>query len=793
MFQNLLKVAVRNILKEKIYSLINVIGLTIGISCSLFLLLYIMDELSYDTFHTKKDNIYRVVTHFQEPDNSFSWPIAQIPLAQELEEKYTEVVSTARFIQTGRELFVNPDKDRRFYEEEVFYADSSVFEVFTYEFLEGNPSTALSAPNTMVLTESMALKYFDQESPVGKTLQNRDKVYQITGLIRDVPHNSHLTFDALVSRTSLPAELGSWGSWGVPTYLLLQEQTNPLQFEGSFDETINTTYLKPIFEEFGVSIDYELQPIESIHLYSRLEGETEGGGDISYVYIFAAVAFFMILIASINYMNLATARAARRAKEVGIRKTAGSTKWQLIRQFMTESLILTLIALLLSMVLIFALLPGFNFMAGKAIPYSSVLQPQILLSLIGIVLLIGLAGGSYPAFYLSRFEPAFVLKGQKGSTASNAGLRKMLVVTQFAISITMIISTWVVYDQLQFIRNKDLGFDKEQVIAVMMAEAETRDRYEVLRNRLLMHPQIAGVATSNAKPGEGISKNLISVETEEQGDVEKGVNMFFADYDLAEVLGFRLLEGRNFDRQYATDTAAALVNEAMVARMGWDHPLGKKFTFNGEDAPQYEVIGVIQDYHQNSLYDPIEPLAVFFGENNRQLQVKIRGDQIPEAIAALESSWKEVNPGKPMEYTFLDQDFDEQYVADVKRGQIFTIFSGLTIAIACLGLLGLAAYTTQQREKEIGIRKVVGASVPNILLLIYKDFFVLIGVAVLLAFPAAYFFMNNWLDSFAYHTQPQPLSFLASALLTIAITILAVSFHTLRAATSNPVRSLIDA
>ena len=792
MFKNLIKVALRNIAKEKIYSVINVLGLTIGITCSLFLVLYIMDELSYDSFHEKKDKIYRVVTHFQEPDNTFSWPNAQIPLAQELEENYTEVERAVRFIQTGRELFVNQEKDRRFYEEDIFYADSSIFEVFSFEFVSGNPINALAEPNSMVLTESMALKYFDNTNPLGESLQNRDNNYKITGIIKDVPHNSHIDFEGLISRSTMDDELGNWGSWGVPTYVLLNDEVDYKEFQSTFDTNVNETYLKPIFEQFGVTMEYELQPLESIHLYSNLTGETEGGGDISYIYIFGAVAFFMLLIAGINYMNLATARAARRAKEVGIRKTAGSTKWQLIRQFLTESTVLAIISMLISLVLVFALLSGFNFISGKEIGFEVLFEPQLLFSLIGIILLIGVAGGSYPAFYLSRFEPAQVLKGQKGSNSSSAGLRKVLVVTQFAISISMVISTWVVYDQLQYIRSKDLGFQKERVVTVMMAESETRDNYPVLRNKLLAQPQIVDVATSNAKPGQNISKNLLNVETEDQGDVEKGVDLYFADYDFASVVGLNIVEGRNFDRQFATDTAAVLVNEAMVARMAWSEPIGKSFSSEQNPDFRYQVVGVVKDYHQNSLYSPIEPLAIFFRKNNNQLQVKMKGDDMQGGIAALEAAWSEVNPGKPLEYTFLDEDFDEQYVADVKRGQIFTIFSGLTVIIACLGLLGLAAYTTQQRDKEIGIRKVIGASVSGIVMIIFKDFFILIAFGVLIAFPAAYYFMNNWLSSFAYQTELKVITFLGAALLTILVTVITVGFHTIRAATADPVNSLND-
>ncbi|WKN31031.1 ABC transporter permease [Porifericola rhodea] len=789
MFKNLLKVAIRNILKERIYSLINVIGLTIGISCSLFLVLYILDELSYDTFHDKKDNIYRVVTHFEEPDNTFSWPIAQIPFAEEVQNKYTEVQHAVRFIGAGRELYVNAEKDKRFYEEDIVYADSSVFEVFNFEILQGNPNTALKAPNSIVLTETLALKYFDKESPIGKSLQQGENDYQVTAVIKDVPHNSHLEFDALISRNTLPAESGSWGSWGVATYLLLKDGVDYKKFESTFSDQIYDTHLKPIFEQFGVTMEYELQALETIHLYSNLEGES-GGGDISYIYIFSAVAFFMILIASINYMNLATARAARRAKEVGIRKTAGSTKWQLIRQFLTESTVITVVASLISLLIIVLLLPSFNYVSGKEIELSYLLQPKVILALISIVLLVGIAGGSYPAFYLSAFEPAHVLKGQKASNSGSTALRKVLVVAQFSISITMVISTWVVYDQLQFIRSKDLGFDQEHVLSIMMPDEDMRNKYEVLRNRLMDSPYIIQTATSNTKPGQGLSKNLISVEKEGEGDEEKGVDMYSADYDFLEVMGFTLVEGRNFDRKYTTDTATAIVNEAMVKRMGWTEPLGKKFTFNNEQA--YEVIGVIKDYHQRSFYDPIEPLAIFFRANNFQMHVKLKGENLSEALATIEDYWKEVNPDKPLEYSFLQEDFDEQYLADIKRGQIFTVFSSLTIVIACLGLLGLAAYTTRQRDKEIGIRKVIGASVGNIIFLIYKDFIILIGIALLIAYPLAYFSMSKWLSSFAYQTDIKLFTFIFSALLTLLITVVAVGYHSLRAATNNPVKSLRD-
>ena len=790
MLKNLFKVALRNIGKDRIYSVLNILGLTLGITCSLFLFLYLLDELSYDQFHPKKDRIYRVVTHLTETDNQFTWPSGQIPLAQELEENYADVEHAIRFIGAGRELFENDTRDVRFYEEEFYYVDSSIFNVFNFPLVAGDPATALLAPNTAVVTQSTAEKYFGDEDPIGQSFRNGDDTYKITGLIEDVPSNSHLEFDALLSRATLPDELGGWGGWGVPTYLLLREGASLTDGEQALAD-VNQKQVVPIFKDYGVTIDYWLQPLPNVHLQSNFSDSDESG-DMSYIYIFTAVAFFILIIASINYMNLATARATRRAKEVGVRKTMGSFRGQLIRQFLTESVLLTFIALFISILLALALLPFFNQLAGKEIKILFLLQPKILAGFIGMALLVGIAGGSYPAFYLSRFNPALVLKGNVTRGTGNALLRKVLVVTQFAISIAMLICTWVVYDQLEYLQDKDLGFEQDQVLTVTMPDSTIRANYEVLYNQLKKNPNVREVSNSSARPGSGLGKNLMNVDSPE-GVVERGVDQYRADYDFVETMGMNVVTGRNFSREYATDTAAALVNESMVARMQWDDPIGQRFSFLGGDdgpGPTYTVVGVIQDYHQQSLYSPIEPLAIFFGQQNYYLNIKVAPQDVSNTLSFIEDTWGEVNAGKPFSYDFLDQDFQSQYEADEKRGQIFTLFSLLTVVIACLGLLGLAAYTTEQRAKEIGIRKVIGASVSSIVGLIYKDFLVLIAIAMLIAFPLAYFFMDGWLATFAYQTTIQWLTFAASALLTLLVTMSAISFHTLRAAMSNPVDSL---
>jgi len=794
MLKNLLKVAIRNIGKDRIYSLLNILGLTLGITCSLFLLLYLLNELSYDRFHTEKNRIYRVVTHFTETDNQFTWPSSQIPLAQELEEKYTEIEHAIRFIPAGRELFENPDRDVRFYEEDFYYVDSTLFDVFDFSLLAGDPATVLVKPNTAVLTQETAQKYFGNDDPIGQTFRNGDETYEITGLVEDVPDNSSLEFDALLSRATLPDEIGGWGGWGVGTYLLLKEGTSQADAEEAL-ASVNKERVVPIFENAGVTIRYWLQPLADIHLKSEFgEGET-GAGDISYIYIFGAVAFFILIIASINYMNLATARATRRAKEVGVRKTMGSFRGQLISQFLTESVLLTVIALVISLLLVAALLAPFNLLAGTEISSLFLLQPQIILAFVGITLLVGVAGGSYPAFYLSKFNPASVLKGNITRGTGNALLRKVLVVVQFTISIAMLICTWIVYDQLQYLRDTDLGFDQEQVLIVTMPDSTIRANYEVLRNRLKESPNVLEVSTSSSRPGSGYGKSLMQVEGNDGSKLDQGVgvNQYRAHYDYLETMGIDVVEGRSFSREYATDTATVIVNESMVARMQWDDPIGKEFSFMGGDngpGPTYSVIGVFKDYHQQSLYNLIDPLAIFFDDPSFWLSIKVSPERVTETLAYVEDTWTEVNAGKPFSYEFLDEEFMSQYETDQKRGKIFTLFSAFTVVIACLGLLGLAAYTTEQRAKEIGIRKVIGASVTNIVGLIYKDFFVLIVIAMVIAFPIAYFAMDSWLSDFAYQTNIKWLTFVASTLLTLIVTLGAISFHTLRAATANPIKSL---
>jgi putative ABC transport system permease protein len=566
----------------------------------------------------------------------------------------------------------------------------------------------------------------------------------------------------------------------------------------SLDKVIKEK-VDPIFAQYQIKINYELQKITDIHLYSKIQDEAEAGGDISYIYIFTAVAAFMLIIACINYMNLATARSANRSKEVGIRKVMGSQRRQLIIQFITESMVIAWIALIVSLLLIYALLPGFNTLANKELSFAYILQAPVLLSLFGIILFVGVVGGSYPAFYLSGFNPVKVLKGKLAAKGGSVLFRKGLVVTQFAISIFMLISTLIVFDQLQFIRNKDLGFDKARVLRLNLSEQEMQKKSQVLVERLKQSSDVAAVGMANAAPGQGIGKLLLKVEDNEGKLTDRGVDLYGADFDFVKTMGMQIVQGRDFSRDVSSDTTfAVLVNEAMVRRMAWKEPVGKKFIFeksgpNNTDIEKH-VVGVVKDYHQNSLYDAIEPLMIILNKDHNYVFVRTEEGDVTKSLGSVEKAWQEIFPNSSLEYTFLDQDFNSQYKADEKRSQIFTAFSGLTVFIACLGLLGLSAFTTEQRTKEIGVRKVIGANVNSLVLLVSKEFFLLVGLGMLLAFPAAWYFTDSWLQNFAYrielmHEWP---TFIVSAFLAFVITLVTVGFHVIRAASTNPVKALRD-
>ncbi len=791
MFENLIKIAFRVIRKDLFYSLFNIAGLTIGITSSIFLLLYVSNELSYDKYHENSENIYRVVSHISEPDDAFDWAVAQIPFAPQVKEDYPEVLEYVRYIDAGRTLF---KKDESFfYEEDVYFVDSTVLDVFSWKLISGNPEAALNEPRSIILTRSFSERYFGSDDPVGKSIETTEgELYKVTGLMEDVPENSHLKFSALISRSTLPRQMGSWGSFGVYTYLLLPEGADYKQFESKISEMYDK-YMAQIFEAMGIKIEYVLHPLPWIHLNSTFEAEPEPTGSKNYIYIFSVVALFMLVIASINYMNLATARSTRRAREVGLRKVMGSSRKLLVLQFLTESLLLTIISVLLSVLLVKLLLPEFNLLSGKQLDFSSLFDTKMVLSLIGIVFLLGVAGGSYPAFYLSQYNPSKVLKGEVSSGYKKFSFRKILVVVQFSISLVMIISTWVVYSQISFLKNKDVGFDKTNVIRLNLSTRDMVNQADVFKEALIANPQILNVGTTNTIVGEGSSKSIFMVETSEGMD-ERGVNFGACDDTFIETLGITILEGRGFSREIMADTATGvIINQTLAKRMNWDNPIGKKVQIGGSpdnENPVARVVGLMKDFNQTGLYNEVESYMLLFRLDNRVIYIKIDDSNIDSTIGFIEKKWKEVYPDIPLEYNYLEDDFNNQFEEDQKRGFILAVFAILTIIIAILGLYGLSSYTVEQRTKEIGIRKVLGANVSNITGMITKEFFILILFSMMIAFPIAYYLMKDWLQNYTYKTPLSIWIFVISGLAILFIALITVSFHTFRAGNANPVDSI---
>lgn len=792
MIKNLLLIAIRNFRKDKWYSVLNVLGLTIGITFSLFLIFYVRDELNYDRFNKKADRIFRIVTYVQEKDKNTDFAITQAPLAFTLKKDYPEVEEAARFMGRERTLFKNGEKS--FYETKVYYADSTVFKIFTYNFVEGNAAHALHEPNSIVISKTLADKYFGKNAPaIGKTLRTVYDVYKIGGVIEDVPKNSHLRFDMLISWSSIPKnQYGgeNWGSFNNYTYVLLKPGSNASAFNKKL-LPLYDKYMAPIFAQSNVKMHYDVQPITAIHLHSKLEQEPEELGSMSYIWIFSAVAFFMMLIASINYMNLTTARSARRAKEIGIRKVTGSTKKQLVLQFLGESILTALVAVLLSVLLVLLLLPAFDAISGKSFSMGTLFQPFNILLLLGIGLLTGLVGGSYPAFYLSSFQPVSILKGALSKASGNVNLRRTLVVLQFAISMIMLICTWVVYSQLTYLQKKDLGFDKSQVMTVTVNTGEDeRGKINAMDNDFRSIAGVKIVGTGNCYPGStNLNLNLFSVQTD-SGFVDKAVECYGIDENFLPALNIPIVHGRNFSG--LTDTLHSIVvNEAMAKHFGWKEAVGKRVKFAGDTSGQYlEVVGVVKNFNQKSLYNPIAPLLMFYGANGNMIQLKMNTGNLKTTIAQAGVTWKKYFPNLPFEYKFLDEDFNSQYAADQKRGKIFAAFSILTIIITCLGLLGLTAFTTQQKQKEISIRRVMGASIPQIVNMITRNYLWLALIAAVIAFPVAYYFMHNWLNVFSYSAGLSVLPFILSAFLIVLTAVLTAMYHSTRAALASPAKNL---
>ena len=803
MFRNYLTITCRNILRHKGYSVINVLGLAVGMACCILILLYVQDELGYDRYASRHDRIYRLAMSIKTVDRAET-RTARSPTAWGwmLADAFPEVEGFTRIkapLVSWQVTYVEGNK--RFNEPGFYFADPGMLDLFDFKLIRGDANTALNAPNSVVMTESTAARYFGGDEALGKVIRI-DNTYDltVTGVMEDVPRNSHMTFGFLGSFETLNVNPIYGGpDYGrntqnffpdLYTYLLLADGYSPESLDPKLAEFIEARY-GPVLGQINARIEAVLQPLTSIHLHSNLDGELGANSDIAYVYIFSAVAFFLLLIACINFMNLATARSAGRAREVGIRKVLGAFRVQLIGQFMGESTIMAVLSLVVATGLVYAFLPAFNALAGKDLIFAFD-DMGIAVGLFGIVALAGLLAGSYPAVFLSSFQPVTVLKGSSRAGGVNTNLRKSLVVLQFVISVVFIIGTGVVADQMRFVQDKHQGFDKEQLVIMPLGDPRQRLIYNAYKDRIAGHPNVLGVTVANEMPG-GLVNDILFTPDGAPEEEPVRINNMWIDHDFIHTMGIEVTAGRDFSRSFPTDTLQAFViNEAAVKWLGWEGaPLDRKIRLgNFKDG---RVIGVVRDFHVRSLHSGIEPMMLQLAPGPdplHYLAVRIAPDDLAGTMGFLESNWREIYPEDSFTYSFLDEDLARLYQNETRQGCIFRSFSVLAVFIACLGLLGLASFTAEQRTREIGLRKVLGASASGIVALLSKEYVRLVVYAVLIAWPVAYFVMNDWLDSFAYRADLSPRIFVLAAALALAITMLTVCYRAIPAARTDPVDAL---
>lgn len=782
--------------RQKGYVALNLLGLTIGFASTLIILLYLSREISFESNHVYADRIYRIGSHVTEPDQEMNWCFNQVNLGPALKAEVKEVEHAVRFQQEGNLRLLSGD--RPFTIEKAFLTDSTFNEVFTYRFIYGDASRALARPNEIVLSKSLSEKiYGPGVDPVGQLIKSEDGLtWNVVGVYEDQPGHTHLQPECLASIITLPyvREMSpdQWGNFGIYTYALLYEGADPQSVPAQLDSIIQK-HVAVIFDQFNIKIRYSLDPILDIHLHSTYQGEPEPVGKMEYVVIFTVVAVFMLLIAIINYINLSTARSAQRAGEVGIRKVLGSPRMELINQFLAESLLLALFSAILSIGLVVGLLPAINGALDLKLDAQSLLNPASLAIIGGVILLAGVGGGMYPAILLSRFKPVEVLKGKPGGKKRDY-LRMGLVVFQFIVTIFMLAATGVVYDQLRYVREKNLGFDRENVAVVLLTHPSQIEKWTVFRDKLRAIPGVRSVGSANSSPGEGFNKILFKVENNEGVMEDKGVDNFFVDFEFFDALGIELSQGRFPQPLMSTDSnKTVVVNEAFVTRMGWTEPLGKRVRTSAspEDSlSERTVIGVIKNYHHQSLYKPIDPLMFIPGNAGRYVHIRLGAAEEARVMQAVRGAWDEVYPTLPMESRFVNETLSRDYKEDEQRGMVFGVFALLTAIIACLGLVGLASFMAQQRTREIGIRKILGAEDRDIFNMISREFLILTSIALLPAWGLAAYYLSTWLETFAYRTSLRPATFLIAAGLAIGLSFLATTYHALSAARANPARSI---
>lgn len=810
MFQNYLKIVLRNIAKYKGFSFINIAGLALGLACCLLISLYIRDELSFDKHHQNADRVYRVTRDWVSKEGKVDLHLAHVapPFGPLLQNDFPDIEQTARLLQTTT-LFRYEDK--LFNETNGFVAEPTIFNIFSIPVISGNPENALNEPFSVMMSEKMASKYFGKENPVGKLMRmDNEHTVKVTGIFQSFPANSHFHPEFFLSFATLNDEniygrealRTNFGNNSFATYLLLPENYPSERLSSRFPAFIDKHMASQAPADAPKPSTYThlyLQKLTDIHLHSQLDSEIEPNGNITTVYILMAIAVFILIIAGINFMNLSTALAVKRAKEVGIRKVMGVTKSNLIAQFLSESVVFALLSLVLAIGMVHLCLPALNTFTGRALTIGYFQYWYTIPSLLMLAIMVGLLAGSYPALYLSSFQPVSILKGKLlsgvKSSKANITLRQVLVVGQFAISIILMICTGIMFNQLRYISSKSLGFDKEHMLTLPSSD-ELDPQYETFRTQLLANGAIKEAGRSTRVPSgrlldsQGAATVMHGDSTVPSSAILKSVGI---DYDFIPTYKIGIAAGRNFSREYSTDTTSFIVNISAARVMGFTNPgevVGKQIQYGDRKG---QVVGVVNDFHFESVHQNILPIIFFMPReavSYNHLSVKISGSNLKEGLAHIEQVWTKFVPQRPYEYTFLDERFGLLYEREQKQSQLFTIFSLLAIFIGCLGLFGLASFTALQRTKEIGVRKVLGASVPSIVGLLSKEFLKLVLIANLIAWPVAWYAMSQWLEDFAYKINITPLTFILSAILALLIALLTVSYQSVKAALANPVKSL---
>lgn len=810
MIKNYFKIAVRNLWKNKGYSAINIFGLAIGLCTCLLIALYITDELGYDRFYKNADRIFRINTDFRIGGANLHMTQTSDMMGQLLKKDYPQVEEYTRLYTNGGDKFIK--KGNEFIDEKnVANVDSTFFNVFTLPVIEGDTKTALNDPNTVVVTGSTAKKYFNSTHVLGKIIEVKNGEttvpYTVTAVINDIPHDAHFHFDFLFSMKNNNYEWGQLTSHNFYTYLLLKPGTDYKAFQKNFEKYIDDYVLPQArqymhinsmdeFKKAGNMIEYSLMPLTKIHLYSDYTFELSPSGNIQYIYIFAAVALFILIIACINFMNLSTAHSANRGKEVGIRKVLGTERKTLIVQFLVESTVTACISLLIAVVIAWFVMPLFNNVATKSLSVNGLLNIKILPFIILLPFFVGLLAGSYPAFFLSGFKPVVVLKGNAGTGFKKSNLRNVLVVFQFATSIMLIIATIIVYNQLHYIQTTKLGFNKDQVLVIDGTYA-LNNNVQAFKNDVLALQGVSSGTISAFIPVSNSSRSDNTYSKEAVMDSKSGIDMqtWVIDYDYIKTMGMEIVRGRNFSKDFGTDSSALLITETTAKLLGYNDAVGKNIyipsNIPGDNSllPR-QIIGVVKDFHFESLRQNIGPLCMQLGGSTGLTSFKITAANGPDLIKQIGDKWKALAPGLPFKYRFLSDSFNEMYRSEQRAGNLAIVFTVLAVLIACLGLFGLITFMAEQRIKEIGVRKVLGATISNIVTLLSKDFLLLVLIACVFAFPVAWWAMHKWLQDFAYGVDISWWVFAAAGFAAFIIALITVSFKAIKAAIANPVKSL---